>query len=169
VGHPQPGHGQGRLGGRVSLYNNAGRLDLLADVVGWFGPSGDTSGALHHGLRPARVLDTRTGTGGVPVAKVGPGGSVGLTVTGVGGVPSSGVSAVVLNVTAVGASAHTFVTVWPSGETRPLASNLNVAPGWVIPNLVVAKVGSGGRVSLYNNAGTVDLVADVIGWFGPET
>ena len=146
-------------GGRVSLYNFAGEVDLLADVVGWF-PAG---GGLQP-LVPARVLDTRTGVG-APAAKVGADGVVDLTVTGRGGVPDSGVGAVVLNVTAVDATAWSYITAWPTGAPRPEASNLNVEAGDTIPNLVIVKVGDGGRVSLYNFAGEVDLLADVVGWF----
>ena len=86
--------------------------------------------------------------------------------TGVGGVPATGVTAVVLNVTAVGASAGTYVTAWPTGEAQPLASNLNLPPGDTRPNLVIVKVGPGGKVSFYNDAGTVDLIADIAGWVG---
>ena len=82
--------------------------------------------------------------------------------------PAVGVGAVVLNVTAAEATEATFVTVWPTGEPRPLASNLNPAPGMgAAPNLVVAKVGAGGQVSFYNFAGTTHLIADVVAWF-PE-
>ncbi len=88
-----------------------------------------------------------------------------MTVTGLGGVPATGVTAVVLNVTAVSPSAGTYVTAWPTGETRPPASNLNVPPGDVRPNLVIVKVGAGGKVSFYNDAGTTDLIADVAGYY----
>ncbi len=81
----------------------------------------------------------------------------------------NGVSAVVLNVTATQPSASSYVTVWPKGETRPLASNLNMAANQTIPNLVVAKVGAGGQVSLYNNNGSTHLVADVAGWLQEGT
>jgi hypothetical protein len=55
--------------------------------------------------------------------------------------------------------------VWPTGEPRPNASSLNTDPGQDTPNLVIAKVGAGGQVSLYNEAGTGHLVADVVGYF----
>jgi hypothetical protein len=100
---------------------------------------------------------------------VGAGEHIDVSVTGVGGVPASGVTAVVLNVTAVFPSSQTHITVWPAGTTMPVASSLNASPGWVVPNLVVAKVGANGKVSLYNNSGTVDLLADVVGYYGPET
>ena len=49
--------------------------------------------------------------------------------------------------------------------TRPLASNLNYVPGQTVPNMVIAKVGDGGKVSLFTNAGTTHLIVDVMGWF----
>jgi len=55
--------------------------------------------------------------------------------------------------------------VSPHGTTRPEASSVNVAAGQTAANLVVAKVGSNGRVRLYNHAGAVDLIADVTGFF----
>ena len=63
-----------------------------------------------------------------------PDSSVNITVTGRGGVPASGVGAVVLNVTAVAPTASSYMTVWPTGEPQPLASNLNFTPGQTVPN-----------------------------------
>ena len=153
-------------GGRLSLFNERGTTHLVADVVGWI--PGD--GQAFTGLTPARLLDTRPdgttidgvhqGTGAVA------GGTVAaLTVTGRGGVPATGVGAVVLNVTASQPTAPTYVTVFPVGETRPLASNLNLLPGTDVPNLVVAKVGAGGQVHLFSDQGHTHLIADVVGWF----
>jgi len=114
-------------------------------------------------LAPSRILDTRTGLGGVR-RSLGPGETRDALVLGVGGVPATGVAAVVLNVTAVGATADTFVTGWPTGLLRPTASALNPRPGGAFPNLVVAQVGQRGRISLFNEAGTVELLADVVGY-----
>jgi hypothetical protein len=115
---------------------------------------------------PSRVLDTRSGIG-APRARVGPGSTLALRVTGVGTLPATGVGAVVLNVTGVSPTSSTYVTVWPAGAPRPTVSSLNLEPGQVVPNLVVVKVGRGGVVNLYNRSGALDLVADVTGWF-PE-
>jgi len=109
-----------------------------------------------------RDLDTRIGLGG---AKLGPGATLSLTVTNLNGVPPAGVSAVVLNVTAVVPSQAGFLTVWPAGATRPTASNINFVANQVVPNRVVVKVGTAGQVSIYNPVGNVDVVADVNGWF----
>jgi hypothetical protein len=73
--------------------------------------------------------------------------------------------AVVLNVTAVTPSAPSFITVWPTGNPQPVASSLNFVAGQTIPNLVTATIGSDGTVSMYNHGGSVDLVADVVGYY----
>ena len=45
----------------------------------------------------------------------------------------------------VAPSAATLVTAWPTGESKPLASNLDVPPGDVRPNLVIVKAGGRDR------------------------
>ncbi|MFW5471882.1 beta strand repeat-containing protein [Knoellia sp. CPCC 206450] len=153
-------------GGKVSFFNAGGKVDVLADVAGWI-PTGTSYSA----LTPARLLDTRpTGTTvdglNQRSGAVGAGSSVNIQVTGRHGIPSTGVSAVVLNVTGVGPTASTYVTAYPTGEPRPNASNLNLVRGETRPNLVFVKVGTGGKVSLFNAGGSVNLLADVAGWFG---
>jgi uncharacterized delta-60 repeat protein len=151
--------------GAVAIYNHHGSAHLIADVAGWYGDGTEAAGARYHAVTPSRLLDTRSGAG----VAVGPNGQLDLQVTGRAGVPASGVSAVVMNLTAISPTAGTFVTAWPAGQARPLASNLNVVAGQTAPNLVVVAVGAGGKVSLYNFAGAVHLVADVAGWYGDGT
>jgi uncharacterized protein (DUF1501 family) len=146
--------------GKVSFYNNTGATHVVVDVLGCF--DGDANGR-YVALSPSRVLDTRYGNG-APVAQIGQT-PLQVTLLGRGGVPSDGVSGVMLNVTAVAPTDNTFVTVYPTGTDRPLASNLNVTVGQVIPNMVLARVGSDGTVMMFNNGGVVDLVADVVGYF----
>lgn len=154
---------------KVSLYNGGSDpIELVADVQGWFPMN---SGYM--ALAPARLLDTRSGAVTIDGQYAGGGAllhdqALDLQVLGRGGVPTSGVGAAVLNVTAVQPASVGFVTVYPTGAMRPLAANLNLNAGKTIPNLVIAKVGSGGKVSLYNYSGTsaaTDLVVDVQGWF----
>lgn len=154
--------------GGVYLYNDQGSSHLVADVGGWFGDGTDVGGARYHPVSPSRVLDTRTGNG-APAGPVGPGSAIDLQVTGRGGIPATGVSAVVLNLTAADPTATSYVTAWPTGQPRPLASDLNLAAGRTAPNLVAVAVGTGGRVSLFNSGGYVHLVADVAGWYGDGT
>ena len=116
-------------------------------------------------LTPARLLDTRYGNG-APQAAVPALGTVHLQVTGRGGVPASGVSAVALNVTVTAPTGTGFVTVYGEGSALPVASNLNFVPGQTVPNMVIAPVGTGGVVDLYNGSGgTIHLIADVSGYY----
>jgi hypothetical protein len=116
---------------------------------------------------PFRILDTRQGigTGGV-IAPVGADGTITLQVAGVGTVPAEA-TGIVLNITASEGTAPSFVTVWPTGTSRPEASVLNISPGLNLPNMITASLGSGGRVDLYNLAGNVHLIADVAAYLVP--
>jgi hypothetical protein len=159
-------------GGKVTVYNFQGSTDVIFDVAGYvlsreqsLGPEG-----LFNPLVPVRLLDTRDGTGRAgTIAPLGPTSAISVKVTGVGGVPATGVTAVVMNVTVTNPTSASFVTVWPTNSGRPLASNLNFSPGQTVPNRVVVKVGAGGKVDFYNLAGTVDVIADVNGWFTDAT
>ena len=127
-------------------------------------------------LSPYRVLDTRSATcvqcgGGalgqgqtrtIQVGGYTPPGYTGTTV------PSSA-TAVVLNVTAVSGSAGTYLTVFPAGEAVPNASTLNTPADDNVANLVTVALGSSGGspgyVSFYNSLGSIDVVADVEGYY----
>lgn len=111
-------------------------------------------------LAPVRVLDTRSGSG-----PVGPGGTVTLDLS--AQVPA-GATAAVLNLTATEPTAATFVAAYPTGQPRPDSSNLNVAAGETRPNAVTVRLGPDRRVDLYNSAGSVHLVADLAGYYGPQ-
>lgn len=154
--------------GQVSLFNLAGNVHLVADVLGYF-PTGSVTG-----LNPARLMDTRAGTSTVDgqfagIGAVGAGGTTNLTVLNRGGVPSSGVGAVALNVTATEGTSSSFVTVYPAGATRPTASNLNTVANQTVPNMVIVPVGTGGQISLFNQAGNTHLIVDVLAWFPSAT
>lgn len=145
--------------GTVSLLSNAGSPHVVADIVGWYG---EQAGQLLHPLRPARVIDTRL----EPLGRLAPAMSRSLSVLGRGGVPTSGVTAVVVNITATGASAAGHLTVHPGGSTPPEASNLNYRRGQTVANLVVVPIGPDGTVELTANAGSPHVVGDLVGWFG---
>ncbi|MGL5910693.1 MAG: hypothetical protein ACRCZP_11870 [Phycicoccus sp.] len=120
------------------------------------------------GVPQTRLMDTRNGTG-VRVGALGAGSTVSLHVQGSAGLPTFGLGSVVLNVTAVGATDSSFVSVYPSGTTRPTVSSLNLSRGFTGANLVTVPVGESGAVDLYNAAGSVHLVADVVGWYAKGT
>jgi IPT/TIG domain len=146
-------------GGQVSIYNSAGSADVVVDEEGYFAAPVGTAGG-YNSLSPARLLDTRSSG-----QTMGTGSTIDLPILGAGGLPASGVSAVVLNVTATNTSTAGFFTVFPSLTTRPTASNVNWAAGWTVPNRVIVKVGTNGSVSIYNSQGLADVVIDVSGYF----
>ena len=148
-------------GGRVSFYNSAGSVDLIADLAGYYTPEG---GSGYTARSPKRVLDTRSGLGAAR-AKIPAGGSVVLEIP---NLPAD-TKAVAMNVTAAAPTATSYLTVYPTGATRPNASNLNFVAGQTVPNMVVVAVGAGGRVTLFNAAGSVDVLADLAGYFTPTT
>jgi hypothetical protein len=120
-------------------------------------------------VNPTRILDTRYGIG-APKAPVGQGQKVVLTVTGVGTIPATGVSAVVLNVTETNATRASFLTVFPDGGSVPTASNLNFAANSTQANSVTVQVPASGKVDIYNSYGSVNVIADVTGYFiGDDT
>ncbi|GGN25351.1 hypothetical protein GCM10011609_79620 [Lentzea pudingi] len=143
---------------KVSLFNSAGSVHLLADLAGHY-TSG--AGALYQPLPPTRALDTRTGAG---VQPRNPDGSLPLSMAGL--VPADA-TAVTFNLTATNVTADTYVTAWPHGKARPDASNLNLAPGETRANLVTVTLGTDRTVDLYNNAGGIDLIADLAGFYVP--
>ncbi len=118
---------------------------------------------------PVRILDTRDGTGvaGRRVGPLGIGQVLELDVTGTAGVPDTGAAAVVLNVTVTDAARDGYVTVYPCGDARPVASNVNFRSGVDTANQVTAKVGRDGLVCFFT-AATTQLVADVSGWYADD-
>ncbi len=145
-------------GGKVSMKNSAGNTHLIADVCGYFV---NKPGSRLVPLTPFRALDTRSMAPGV----LHPHGVVTIKLSAVGGIPSSGIDAVALNVTAVAPTAAGFLTVWPAGEAMPVTSNLNFGPEQTVPNMVVSKVSADGSISVYNDSGDTHLIIDIVGYY----
>lgn len=153
-------------GGSVTFYNYTGNTDVVVDLEGYFAsePSGTTAGS-YVPLTPSRITDTRAGSGEPNAGQtLGPGSTLNVQVTGAGGVPASGVTAALLNVTVTDTTSASYLTVYPQGETQPLASNLNWGAGETVANRVVVPVSSTGMITLYNYTGRTDVVVDVSGY-----
>jgi hypothetical protein len=147
-------------GGKVCVYTLRA-AHLVVDATGHF-----PADALRALPAPRRLLDTRPGQrtvdnlfagGGIR----GEGATLDVQVAGRAGITPNA-SSVVLNVTVDAPIGQGFVTVFPCGEKRPTASNLNFRPGQTVANLVIAKVGAGGRVCFYTHRST-HLVVDASG------
>ncbi|MDQ6713502.1 MAG: hypothetical protein M3Z28_10005, partial [Candidatus Dormibacteraeota bacterium] len=152
--------------GQLNVFNGTGSADVIFDVAGYVPAITGTPArdGLYNPVVPSRLLDTRTGNGGA-LAPLGPGAFLNLQVTGRGGVPATGVSAVALNVTVTNPTSDSYLTIYPAGTALPLASNLNFPAGATVPNRVVVKLGVGGQISIFNGYGATNVVVDVNGWF----
>ncbi|HEX5401359.1 MAG TPA: hypothetical protein VFX16_03550 [Pseudonocardiaceae bacterium] len=148
-------------GHSVFLSAGGAALDAIIDLEGYYTPN---TGAGFTSMTPKRVLDTRIGLG--IAGKVGAGKTVTLDLS--SSVPV-GTTAVVFNLTGTDATGSSFVTAWRAGSTRPGVSNLNIVAGATTPNMVTVAVGADREVNLFNSVGTIDLVADLAGFYSPTS
>ena len=122
----------------------------------------DTTAGTYNKVSPVRVLDTRSGIG-APEAAIAPLSTVTFHIP---DQLSSGIGAVLLEVTVVNPTAAGYATVFEAGAARPVVSNINFQSGQNVPNMAVVAVTSSYDVSIYNGSkGTVDLLADIQGYF----
>ncbi len=154
--------------GQVTFFNDQGRADVVVDLEGYFAPepSGATVGS-YVPLAPSRITDTRAASG-EPYSgdTLGPGSSLDIQVAGAGGIPISGAAAALLNVTVTNTTSASYLTAYPEGSARPLASNLNWVGGETVANRVVVPVNPAtGQIAVYNQLGNADVVIDVDGYF----
>jgi hypothetical protein len=113
----------------------------------------------------AAVLDTRSNIG-APTGARPAGSTTSFQVAGVGGVPATGVTAVLVDVTAITTTTGMYLTVFPEGTTRPAAlSTVNASANQIISNTAVVNVPASGKLSIYNNGGGVHMVVDVQGYY----
>jgi hypothetical protein len=88
-------------------------------------------------------------------------------VSGAAGVPASGATAVVLNLTVTEPDAPGWMKITPSGQASD-TSNVNFGAHDTVPNLVICKLGDGGRISVAGNGSPAHVLGDVFGYFGPS-
>ena len=121
-------------------------------------------------VEPCRLFDTRPAPDNVgpKSTPLGENSSFTQQVTGANGdcsIPNDA-TAISLNVTATNITAPSFLTVYPSDVVLPTASNLNYGPGQAAtPNKVDVKLSAAGSIDLYNRFGSVDVLADVLGYY----
>jgi hypothetical protein len=169
--------------GEITVANGASsNVNLIVDIEGYYAAPGSTPAGLYNSVTPSRLVDTRCSESPLPVGitssycaslpsanskltTLGAGQTENVTVTGVGGIPSSGVSAVVLNLTAIGPTSGGYLTAFPAGATKAVVSTVNFNKGETVPNRVIVKVGSNGQISIYNNSGDVNFAVDVSGYY----
>ena len=145
-------------GGKITVFASGGCPNVAVDVTGYYTAGAPAAGGFV-GLTPNRVLDTRRAGQGPCIA-----GARNVTVAPSTGVPADA-AAVALNVTVVQPASPGYATVYPAGNPRPTASNLNYTKGQVVPNHVTAKVGTGGNITVFTSGGCPHVVVDVAGYY----
>ncbi|MCL6104607.1 MAG: hypothetical protein M1483_03075 [Actinobacteria bacterium] len=171
--------------GSIEVYNFGGSVNVAVDVSGWFSGPGGTGSTFTSVSSPYRVCDTRTANGTSiktnqcdtsGASPIGPKSAIQVQVAGYNSpylgsgatsVPK-GATAVVLNVTAIGSSASSYLSVCPGGEAASAclaSSNLNFVAGQSIPNFVTVGLNSSGDIEVYNFAGQVNAAVDVVGYY----
>ncbi len=131
-----------------------------------------TTAGRYVALSPVRITDTRSGSKYPNAGRtLGSAGTINVQIAGSGEVPSDGVSAAVLNVTVVGPTTESSLTVFPEGTTRPVVVNLNFNANETLANLVTVPLGNGGGVTIFNRSGSTDVVVDLEGYYttSPES
>ncbi|MBF9068114.1 S53 family peptidase [Streptacidiphilus fuscans] len=156
--------------GKVDFYNHSGSVNVVAVVSGYYGTAA-TNGSTFVGISPAHLLDTRSGTGtGGTIAPLGANATITVPTTGQAGVPNDGtVTAVALDVTAIAGTANSYIGVYPGTSGPSTASSLSFAPGQIIANTIIVPVGTDGTVKFYNHSGSVNVTADVTGYYTTAT
>jgi PKD domain len=151
--------------GKVDFYNaSTGSTDLIADVAGYFT---ETPSSGYSSLTPYRLVDTRVGTG-EPKRPLAGKSSFTVQIAGNDGgkLPSSGITAVALNVTSTASQGAGFLTAYADGTNTPTASNVNFTAGQTIANSVITPVGSDGKIRIFNgSAKPTAVVVDVVGYY----
>jgi hypothetical protein len=142
---------------------------LLLTIVGVLGATSamaQTGPYQFFAVAPCRVVDTRNpnSTNGGPI--FGAGTQRNFAIKGNCGVPGTA-KAVSLNVTITGATTASFLTLWPSGGTRPVVSTINFTQTDVAlaNGAIVGLSTSATDLSIFNVDGNVHVILDVTGYF----
>jgi hypothetical protein len=148
----------GGSGDAVSVFATD-NTDLIIDINGYFAPPGSGGLALYT-MQPCRIIDTRQPPGSPPFQSM-----IAVNVSGSPcSVPSSA-QAYVLNATVVPPGFLGFLTLWPHGETQPLASTLNATDGELTSNMAIVPT-TDGSIDAFASELT-QLVLDIFGYFAP--
>jgi len=151
-------------GGLVFHNSSHGPVQVIADLQGYY----SATGLPFKATAPTRLLDTRSGLG-TPTHTAAPIPAHGTLTLDLAGKLPTGTTAAVLNLTATAPTRNGFITAYPYGTKLPTTSNLDFTTGQTIPNLVTVPV-LDGKVELYNGgSGTVHLIADLEGYYGPTS
>ncbi|HXU31531.1 MAG TPA: hypothetical protein VN851_13210, partial [Thermoanaerobaculia bacterium] len=114
-------------------------------------------------VSPCRVVDTRTGSGGILTSGVAASYPVWATC----GIPPTA-RAIATNVTVVGPTGSGFFTLYAGGTSTPATTTLNFGVGQTRANNAILSLGADGSVTILpfvSGGGQAHMVLDVTGYF----
>jgi len=159
-----------RSDGTIELFNASGSAHLIVDVWGYVTTAGTTASAPGRIVIldvPFRAVDSRPTKLGAGRAEPWDFGAFESSLA-ADRIGFSSAGALLGNVTATGLTRRypglavsSFLTVYPSGTSRPSTSNLNLGEGETVSTLGLLRLGSD-SLSVYNDDGSVDYVIDVL-------
>lgn len=161
-------------GGKVRIYNQFGTVDVKLDLAGWVADGSDASlGADSlNPQAPARLADTRTGTG-TPKAQVAKGAEITITAAGAAGVPKTTATtpavAVLAFVRIFTTTATSSVSLRPAGTPWVSVADVTGRGGQTMGNLVLVPLSADGKITLRSSPGSsgpIDVAVDIVGWIG---
>ena len=120
-------------------------------------------------VTPCRLLDTRNAVGPYGGPALAANATRNVVVAGHCSVPS-GATSVVVNVTAIGAGANGWMTLFPgpAGAPTPNSANLNYTAGTTRGNNGIIRMGTDGSINVTNFNGSnaaIAFVMDITGYF----
>jgi len=176
-GWQMSGRGGGMYKGaldEVGVYNHALSASEVAAIylAGGAGKCKTSHLQFYPLLRPVRLLDTRAGQGNcdnvsAPIA-------AGTTLATLARATCEGITipanakAVVGNLTAINRDMQNagYLTIYPDGQSVPLASNMIYTPGQIIANNFTVALSNDGKFNVFGER-TIDVVIDISGYYAP--
>ena len=145
-------------------------LDVVIDVEGYIAPATNSSG-LFNPLPPNRIVDTRSNApSGLQDTNhfVSANSTIPVQATGFGGIPTTGVEAVAVNITVTDTIGSGFLVAYPSNSTSS-SSTLNFGPGQSVPNRAIVDLSPTGQFTIEVARAGADVIVDVNGWYTNTT
>jgi hypothetical protein len=151
--------------GAVSVFASD-TTNVILDINGYFVAASDATGLAFYPITPCRIADTRTAT--APLGGPSLAGGQNRTfpiLASTCNLPATA-QAYSLNFAAVPSGSLGYLTAWPTGQARPLASSLNAQTGAITANAAIVPAGTNGSIDVFASNNT-NLVIDINGYFAP--
>jgi hypothetical protein len=151
-------------GGAVSVFASDA-THVILDINGYFVPATDPTTLAYYPITPCRIADTRTATAQLGGPSLGGGQNRTFPIRSACNLPATA-QAYSLNFAAVPGGPLGYLTAWPTGQAKPLASSLNALTGTVTANAAIVAAGTSGSIDVFASNAT-NLVIDINGYFAP--